>query len=265
MNNEILQIIFLTTFSKAYLEGKVTAMHKNHLFAYNYRNIRFVSHIPSDTENEARAVLAKNPNAWLALLHQEKVLKLHLTYQPSEELMQKASHSLASGEKGRHWHIITEKKDGCDVWRCKWQVDARGEMITYYCLFLSDVVLDEFNFPSLEMSKLYLREILNDLIAFTIKNELANWTMIFKSALRSLDSKERSDLIAPDILPLGCYSLAARQVLSACERAWVFGGIGSWNDVTHVHDYDLYSRLTANLYNTLYNSIVSVVNSFPGK
>ncbi len=265
MNKEILQIIFLTSHSKAFLEGKIKGMYKNPPLAYNYRNIRFVSHLPSDDENEARLVLAKNPNDWLAFLHQEGVLKLHLTYQPSEELIQKASRPLISSVKGRHWHVITEKENGCDVWRCKWQLDARKEVMSYYYLFLSDVLLGEFNFPSLEMSKLYLKEILNDLVTFTIKNELANWTTVFKKALRSLDSKKASDLIAPDILPSGCYSLAARQVLSACAIAWVFGGMGSWNDVTHVHDYDLYRRLSANLYNTICDSIVSVVNSFPLK
>ena len=71
--------------------------------------------------------------------------------------------------------------------------------------------------------------------------------------------------MAPGFLPDDCYSLEAKQILVCADIAWVFGGMGSWNDVVHVDDYDLYRRLTGNLYDTICKSLAAAINSYPSE
>jgi hypothetical protein len=58
------------------------------------------------------------------------------------------------------------------------------------------------------------------------------------------------------------YSREARQLLSACERAWVFGGMGSWNDLGF-REGDLqrrYDQVTPSLYEAVVGGIAAAVN-----
>ncbi|MGC9779751.1 MAG: hypothetical protein HZR80_10955 [Candidatus Heimdallarchaeota archaeon] len=263
MHTEVLQISLLTAYGKAYIEGKDVSFEKNHPGAYNHRNIRFVAKLPQE-QLIKKDIIAENPNDWFKYLKKEKFIRLHLTYQPSAYISSKARLKSVSDNKGSHWHIIAEKEEKCDIWKSKWQSES-GELMSYYFLMIKDLDLGSVNFPTIETTKLYLKEILNDLVEFTKKNELTNWIEVFQNALNYLSIENPSKLIEDDYLPTGCYSLEAKQILAACDQAWVFGGIGSWNDVVHVHDYDLYRRLTANLYDTLCNSIVSAINSYPDK
>jgi hypothetical protein len=104
---------------------------------------------------------------------------------------------------------------------------------------------------------------LQELIDFTTRNKLDNWTNVFLSALNKFEINNPSELLGDDYLPSNCYSLEAKQILVACDQAWVFGGMGSWNDVVNVDDYDLYRRLTNNLFDTLNNSVAAAINSYP--
>ncbi len=263
MNTEVIQIALLTAYGKAYIEGKDVSFEKNHPGAYNHRNIRFVAKLPQE-QLLKKDIIAENPNDWFNYLKKEKFKRLHLTYQPSTNIITKAHLKSVFDGKGRQLYIIAEKEAKCDVWKSKWQSEF-GELMSYYFLMIKDMDLESVNFPTIETTKLYLKEILNDLVEFTMKNELTNWTKVFQNALNYLSIENPSELIEDDYLPADCYSLEAKQILAACDQAWVFGGMGSWNDVVHVHDYDLYRRLTANLYDTLCNSIVNAINSYPEK
>ena len=138
-----------------------------------------------------------------------------------------------------------------------------GDEMAFYLLSIKNAEIGEIRYPSLETTKLFLKEILTDLVEFTEKNKLTNWEEVFQKAIDCLNNRNPKELIQEDYLPANCFSLEAKQILASCNQAWVFGGMGSWNDVVRVQDYDLYRRLTANLYDTLCKSIVSAINSYP--
>lgn len=56
------------------------------------------------------------------------------------------------------------------------------------------------------------------------------------------------------------YPIEAIQLLYAASIAWVFGGMGSWND-TGVNSEE-YNNVSNELYNTINLSIVAVANNF---
>jgi hypothetical protein len=65
----------------------------------------------------------------------------------------------------------------------------------------------------------------------------------------------------PDMLPGTGYSLDARRLLAAATRAWVFGGMESWNDFV-ARDPQRYEAATARLYRGVLTSFTASVNSF---
>ena len=61
------------------------------------------------------------------------------------------------------------------------------------------------------------------------------------------------------------YSIAARQLLLASSSAWVFGGMGSWNDLSFEKEEDNqhYETLSTALYNAINRGILAATNSSP--
>ncbi len=135
--------------------------------------------------------------------------------------------------------------------------------MAYYHLIKKETEIDKIHFPTLERTKLFLNEILTDLVKFTNENKLSIWEKTFQEAIDYLNYNKPDELLQKDYLPEKCFGLEAKQILAACDKAWVFGGMGSWNDVVRVSNYDLYRRLTSNLYDTISKSIVSAINSYP--
>jgi len=259
-----LQIVALTAYANAYLNDKKVTFDKNHPAGYGYRNIKFVSKVTQLDPIAQRVLLAQNPNDWFKFLKKNNVSRLYLTYQISKKMFDKVHLEATKGKKVGEWNIIAKKQDSHDLWTNYIQGE-QGEEINYYHLIIKDTSFVTLKFPSLETTKLYLKEILTDLIALTIESKLKNWTNVFQNALDTLSIEDPSKLVAEGFFPADCYSLEAKQIMATIDHAWVFGGMGSWNDVSRVSDYDLYSRLTANLYNTLCNALVAVTNSYPVK
>jgi hypothetical protein len=66
----------------------------------------------------------------------------------------------------------------------------------------------------------------------------------------------------PDLLPAG-YTSEARQLAAMAVKAWVFGGMGSWNDV-YFDDRQVaaeYAAISQNLYGALLRALLASVNS----
>lgn len=65
----------------------------------------------------------------------------------------------------------------------------------------------------------------------------------------------------PEIDPFGLLPASALRLLMASEAAWVFGGMGSWNDLGFSGaDGQLYERLSDDLFGLLTQTMVAAVN-----
>ncbi|NHJ48589.1 MAG: hypothetical protein FK733_12460 [Asgard group archaeon] len=261
MNIDVIRISILTAYGNAYLQGKKVSFDKNHPAAYNHRNIKFIQDIQED-HIKWNNYLADNPNEWFKYLKENNYSRLYLSYSPSSNPQIKDHQGAAFVGGGSQWCIIAMKGDKCDVWSEKHQAE-RGEQMIYFYLSSKDKDLPKIQNTPLDKVKLYLREILKDLVDFTIKSELKNWQNVFQKSLLKLTVENEDELLDIELLPENCFSLEAKQILATCDKAWVFGGMGSWNDVVKVHNYDLYTRLTANLYDTICKSIAAAINSYP--
>ncbi len=97
--------------------------------------------------------------------------------------------------------------------------------------------------------------------------ELTLFSDWFTAALEALRAEfPESVTVHGDTRPIvavAALGLPARRLFAAARRAWVFGGMGSWNDNSFREQAvnDEYRDITAELYDAVLESIMAAVNS----
>ena len=87
----------------------------------------------------------------------------------------------------------------------------------------------------------------------------------FDRALDSLTSGRRSGY-HQDLAPPGILSDAEARILDACQPAYVFGAMGSWNDLSFEPSAEAeYTRISDGAFETVHASIVSAVNGWAAR
>jgi hypothetical protein len=263
MDPTVLQTSILVAYANANLQGKKAEFLKNHPAAYHYQSLRFLDRIPPKDVGYEKYT-ADNPMDWFKFLIKKKYKRLYLHYNSRDKSLPTDPINKLCSKNDCNWVIIAEKEENYDIW-IRTESYKQGINKSIYHILVENFELPEIKILSLDTTKLYLTEIFTDLIEFTKRNKLQNWEKIFQNAKDYLSNTNSNDLLAEGYLPEDCFSLETQQILAACDMAWVFGGMGSWNDLSSVDDYDLYNRLTANLWDTLCKSIAAAINSYPAK
>ena len=90
-----------------------------------------------------------------------------------------------------------------------------------------------------------------------------DWKKWFSEALDLLNSPSAGLPYYADLLPASYENVKGRQLLAGALKGWVFGGLGSWNDMyfrdsTQEREYQQVSK---NLYRAVIQSVETVANS----
>lgn len=248
MNIPDIRNVLLTAFGNAFLQGKNVSFDNRNPAAYGLSSIKFVHDLPGEQAGWIE-YLANNPNDWFQYLKNEGYKRLYVS---------------DTETAGIEWAIFTVKDNEYDIWSNKTVIE-KGFPRTLYYIEKNKKGKPEIAINSLEKSKLELKKILEGMITFTIKTELKNWQSIFERALSQLFNDKENELLEEGVLPEGCFEIDSKQIISACNEAWVFGGMGSWSDVTF-QDNDIhqeYEDLSYKLYSILRSSLFSVINNYP--
>jgi hypothetical protein len=113
-----------------------------------------------------------------------------------------------------------------------------------------------------------LARILPRIARFAREHSLESFAQSFDAALACLRSDQPLQAaFHRDIAPRGSLSLQAEQLLGAAQAAWVFGGMGSWNDLSFEAEAgERYTQLSDALYHHLNLAAVAAANtSFGGQ
>ena len=72
-----------------------------------------------------------------------------------------------------------------------------------------------------------------------------------------------TELKGLDLMVKKNYDMAAMQLLFTAGMAWVFGGMGYWNDIgfKDKQDHERYKELTLQLYDNICDVVLAAVNS----
>lgn len=96
-----------------------------------------------------------------------------------------------------------------------------------------------------------------DIEAYARKEGITNFADIFRDAVTLIDTAtpetERGEMTR-----FTGFTPRLAAIYEACSRAWVFGGMGSWNDTGGGPDYD---RVSQALYDTINDTVASLASS----
>ena len=205
-------------------------------------------------------ILANDVLGWFSHLETDGIKYLQLDLLNLQHLPPPYATSLFSA--GGAWVIQTDQGK---CWQSNWSfVYPRSRQaplwkIEYWERDNASVVRD---FPSIETAYRDLQNALVEAQNFSEKRKFG-WEKWFRKALQLLHDPTPVPPFYADLLPSTVKNIKVRQLLAGTLQAWVFGGLGSWNDV-YITDSSLemeYQQISRSLYKAVMQSVGSVINS----
>jgi len=211
-----------------------------------------------------------DPNDWLRSLKPTRTIQVWLTYKPSGQ-QPAPDHQLAAFVGGGgEWQLVVSRKESAEVWISRWEVshhdapDALVWRVTYGCVakLPSPPLIPQ---PHLELAASRLLASLHGAHEFATAHKLTFWADWFQRAIDCLDSSKPA--VFPDYEEFVCrdwYPEIAQRLLAAAYNSWVFGGMGSWNDMGFESDGEnaRYSTVSKELYSAITDAVQQATWSF---
>lgn len=213
------------------------------------------------------AVFADSPDAWLGLLPSRGTLQLRLRQRAQNlpGISDRNASAFVGG--GKVWALeVVRKGSISEFWREKWEIGDRQApdrkiWRASYWLAASELTGDSPLRPLDEVAAA-LRATLLDIRAFADANQCGNFVKCFSDALRAFDQPEADIGYHRDLAPPGFLPPTAQAILKAAQAAWVFGGMGSWNDMGFSGETQKeYDRVSDQLFNQLNDAIEAAAGS----
>jgi hypothetical protein len=210
-----------------------------------------------------------NPLEWFNWLKEDGCLELKAFFQYSHQKDYKDYKLAGMVGGGGSWFIQSIYKNYCDIWYANWEAGNQNDPDKKIWLVRYETVLKKQEIRRqeflLDPLKEELSKILSEIESFARTNKEDVWANWFEKALRALNSdKPYEGFYHHDMLLLKNYSLLAQQVFFSAANAWVFGGMGSWNDIgfTEKDTNEKYEHLSEALYDVMIRGLVGAINSY---
>jgi hypothetical protein len=263
MNGELAQLVTLVTYGNFFLNEKDVDLSTNSTFQY-ISSLKFSRY--KNNKETLGILVAGGVTEWFEFLRANHVSRLwNVAFAwDRPDLPEHIAVGFAGGVPRA---IQADMPGGYELWYPLWETGGPKEKpwnVTYRgLLFAYSHVMPPL---PMELVKLKLRDAIAEAEAFSRRPEVDadQWADIFEKSLQLLDSQNPVPPYHTDILPEDGFNLVSRQIMAAAMQAYVFGGMGSWNDMGFA-DKTLngeYQKITADLYQAVNMSIVIASNSF---
>jgi hypothetical protein len=273
MQTELAQIISLTSYGndflrtghlpKDYFPKSTIFQHCNSVDFRDFKKALFSS-------KPKESISAKNPVEWFNLLKKEGCAHLRLYYKKAENNEFGPEYNLAGFVGGAGtWLIETNFGSYSHYWQKRWQVTNK-DAVDYKIWGVNYARTIEKFAPTnqqvdIEQTNKLFTGIIEAVINFCVEQKLNNWLETFEKARNILsDITPNKQYYHHDLIVIKNYTLFAQQLLFAAATAWVFGGMGWWNDMGF-SDADVqrkYLLLSQQLYEQIIQAILATTNSY---
>jgi len=270
MNGPIAQLAALTCHANAFLGGReIPAFLAGNSTCQFCRGIEFVEFEASPGSEPARRVLAENPDDWIHALPLREVDGARLSFAPRND--PRISDRLAAGfvGGGRIWQMQVLRDDGeTEIWSSDWRVaerDAPDRRIWHVDYRLDATRPREaYRGRNLTVVRQAMGERLLDARNFSERHTEGTFSQHFAAALTALDDPAADVGYHRDIALPGQLNATAESLLKASMCAWVFGGMGSWNDMSFDEPLQTeYDNVSDGLFEIIHEAIeVAVASSY---
>lgn len=277
MQGTTAQAIALTTFGNAFLSKKLSIVPTdfypgNNVFQF-CEYVHFVD-LSRTADDWVETGYAADPLEFFSNLERDGFYGLRLRHMPSRG--QLLGESTTPDRKlagfvggGGSWMITPLKSKSSDIWEARWQVGNRERedrniwQVTYGRTFRDQPERSARREVKLATLQRDLAASLEAIDAFARKHQLDDFAEIFERSKACLNASEPSQgRLGFELAPVGLLSLPAAQLLAAAQSGWVFGGMGSWNDLDFEGEEQvLYDQLSEDLYKNLISALVAAASS----
>ncbi|HUA99118.1 MAG TPA: hypothetical protein VMA34_12380 [Terracidiphilus sp.] len=268
MQAQLAQMIALTCHANAALHGNsMPAFFPGNSTSQFCESIKFfVTGKLSDGQPQS-AVFADSPETWLHLLPSRSAVGLRLHQHPQNQPGISDRNASAFVGGGRQWAIeVMRKGPVSEFWTSRWEVGDRNApdrkiwRVSYWLMAVEPSA--DISFRSIDAVGADLRAALTAIRAFALANDCGNFVKSFNDALGALDDPDADVGYHNDLAPPGALQPAAQALLKAAQSAWVFGGMGSWNDMGFQGETQKeYERVSDTLFDLLNEAVEAAVNS----
>lgn len=212
------------------------------------------------------SLLARSADGWLTGLRARGVERLQVRRQGFDrpDAARSFAASLFSNED---WTIVLRRTDGrVERWQARWEVGdrARADRRIWRVTYGRPGAKREAPLATVTLAAAgeRLHEALTQVHAFSARQRCDGFTESFARALQALAGEPGVEGYHTDMLPPGAPRDVAGMI-HACQLAWVFGGMGSWNDLGFTgEDEKEYARVTHALYEALMVALPAAVDAY---
>ncbi len=270
MDTTISQAVALVSHANAALRGSELADFPRSSSTTTFcETISFSEIEPGPNDTATERVVAADPAAWFALLRQRgaKYVLLHEPYGArSGATFRDRLVARLSGANERWLLEVVDGERSGKLWAPSWDVhnpkaaDRRIWRVSY--THIGERAPSEP--PSgAQVAEAYaeLERAVSEIARFA-RAQKSGFANLFEAALKALQEQTPDSAFHKDLAPPGTLGAAAAALLCACQHAYVFGGMGSWNDQYFDGDVgDEYERTTRALFESVRKSIAIAASS----
>ena len=263
MNGPIVQIVALCLYGNAYRHGEIITDFFNNSTAQFCKKIEFIQLKKKLFGKVEEKVIYNNPNTFFNELN-SPLTQYNLYYvpvEPRDGLEERITAGFVGG--GGKWILLSTNEDGTTDWTSYWNVIDQNNPNKK--IWGVKYIQTGNYFLCNENDENYIDTFYNALESiynFTIAKNNSAFASYFKNAMITLDSHGKKLFgYHKDLVPK-CYK-EIEYLLDACQSAWLFGGMGSWNDVYFQDEniFEEYKEVSQNLYSSLISTVIQSVNS----
>jgi len=232
--------------------------------------VRFVA-LSGEAAKPTESPFAEDPMQWITRLRQEGTTRLHIHAFAHDDpgINDRMSVGFIGG--GPRWLIETRHARASDLWEARWQVvnkDDPDQKIwdVAYCRVDQGRAPIPLQTRSLTALRQDLMMALSRIEAFATRQKLETFAGAFRNASGKLSSADPlAETYHSDLAPTPIMPLEAKQLLASAQAAWVFGGMGSWNDLGFDGDDQReYDALSGKLFLLINQTLCSAINTTSG-
>ncbi len=262
MIRELERYVALTIYANTSIRGRSSGFDLDRLVADRLYSIEFLDSLPEGVVGAPR-VIATSAEAWVKGLAEDRAESVVLHRRPANNLGLAEHIRVAFRGGGKAWLLEVVMGDSSDVYSDEPDLEGTGypSAKTRFTRLQKQVTPLTGTYPNVSAARETLDLTLRDLSSFASCHEHAiHWVDNFNSARAILynDVSQTSDLF----LPPGIVANDARQLIEAALGSWVFGGMGSWNDMAFQGDaQEEYDELTRALHEAICHALAAGANS----
>lgn len=225
--------------------------------------------VPSTTDDDGWVLAARDPLEWFESLKPWSTgLRLHVAPRPLQTgqmpLPERMSVGFVGG--GPRWLIETAGRERSQVWqgfdRLLDRKDPQQKIWANGYLLQGETEPQSLTADPLDLATAELDAVLIEIEQLARDLNADHFAEWFAGARDALDSATLEPTRFEDVPRYANLSDEALRAYSAASRAWMFGGMGSWNDIVPPHELsERYERQSEALFQSLQRVIAAVANS----